>query len=160
MTQVAERKIREYRYRTRILKATILPVIFAVMSIWMLYNYVNSYEPYFTYDFNIILPGFLVGFIVITGFVVANMRKAKRDGSYAAKQRYGLVIILAFLVPYAYLILFIDPAQAWRFSIGYFASAVVTPIVVGAYESLSDGKFYVLEEEVDDRLTRTLVFRH
>ena len=157
---VAERKIREYRYRTRIIKAAILPIFFSIMSFWMLYNYVNGFEPFFSYEINIILAGFLIGFIVIAGFVLANMRRAKKDGSYAARQKYGVVIILAFLVPYAYYLLFKDPAEAWKFSIGYFASAIITPFVVMAYEALSDGKFYVQEEEVNDRLTRTLVFRH
>lgn len=157
--QAAERKIREYRYRTRIIKSMILPLIFSIMSVLMLNSYVTVFDPYFSFDFELIATGFLIGAVVMSGFVMANMRIAKKEGSYVARQRYGVLIILAFLVPYLYLILFVAPAQAWRFSIGYFLSAVLTPIVVMAYESLSDGKFFIQEEEVDDRLTRTLVFR-
>ena len=73
--------------------------------------------------------------------------------------RNSLFIILAFLVPYVYLMMMVSLSLAWKFSIGYFFSAVLTPIVVMVYESQSHGKFYVQEEEVDDRLTRTLVFR-
>jgi hypothetical protein len=158
--QVAERKLREYRYRTRILKATLLPIIFSVMSVLMLYNYVTEFEPYFGWDLQIIIAGFAIGFIVMGGLVVTNMRRAKRAGAYSAKQWYGAVIILAFVVPYAYFILFVNPSSAWRFSIGYFLSALLTPLVVVSYEAFADGKFYIEEEDVDDRLTRTLVFRH
>jgi membrane protein CcdC involved in cytochrome C biogenesis len=156
---VVEKKVREYRYRTRVLKAAFLPVLFSIMSFLMLYNYVTGYEPYFTYDFNVILAGFAVGVVVTTGFLVANMRVARRDGSYASRQRNGIVIILAFLVPYVYLMMMVSLSLAWKFSVGYFFSAMLTPIVVMAYESMSHGKFYIQEEEVDDRLTRTLVFR-
>ena len=156
---VAEKKIREYRYRTRVLKAAILPVLFSLMSFLMLYNYVTGYEPYFEYNFDIILAGFAVGLVVTTGFLVANMRVARRDGSYVSRLRNSLFIALAFLAPYLYLMLFESLSLAWKFSIGYFFSAMLTPIVVMIYESQSHGKFYVQEEEVDDRLTRTLVFR-
>jgi len=156
---VAEKKVREYRYRTRILKAAVLPIFFSLMSFMMLYNYVTGYEPYFSYDFEIILAGFAVGLVVTTGFLVANMRVARRDGAYPSRQRNSIIIILAFLVPYLYLMLIESLSLAWKFSIGYFFSALLTPIVVTMYESQSHGKFYVQEEEVDDRLTRTLVFR-
>jgi hypothetical protein len=156
---VAEKKVREYRYRTRVLKAAILPVLFSLMSFLMLYNYVTGYEPYFTYDFEYIMAGFAVGLVVTTGFLVANMRVARRDGAYASRQRNSIVIILAFLAPYLYLMMIKSLSLAWKFSIGYFFSAMLTPIVVMVYEMQSHGKFYVQEEEVDDRLTRTLVFR-
>lgn len=157
--QAAERKIREYRYRTRILKSMILPLMFSVMSVLMLNSYVTVFDPYFSFNFEIIGTGFLIGAVLMGGFVMANMRTAKKEGSYVARQKYGVLVIMGFLVPYIYLIMFVSPAQAWRFSIGYFLSAVLTPIVVIAYEALSNGKFFIQEEEVDDRLTRTLVFR-
>jgi hypothetical protein len=87
------------------------------------------------------------------------MRTAKREGRNATRQLNGMIILLAFLVPYLYYLLFVNPANAWRFSMGFFLSAVVTPIIVKAYESVTRGKFFIQEEEVDDRLTRTLVFR-
>jgi hypothetical protein len=156
---VAEKKVREYRYRTRVLKAAILPVLFSLMSFLMLYNYVTGYEPYFEYNFDIIMAGFAVGLVVTTGFLVANMRVARRDGSYVSRMRNSLFIALAFLAPYLYLMLFESLSLAWKFSIGYFFSAMLTPVVVMAYESMSRGRFFVQEEEIDDRLTRTLVFR-
>jgi len=97
--------------------------------------------------------------VVTTGFLVANMRVARRDGAYPSRQKNSIVIILAFLVPYLYLMMMVSLALAWKFSIGYFFSAMLTPVVVTIYESNAHGKFYVQEEEVDDRLTRTLVFR-
>jgi hypothetical protein len=157
--QVAEKKVREYRYMTRILKSMILPLFFGLMSIWMLNNYVNGFEPYYKYDFEIIGMGFLLGLVAMNGFVIYNMRVARREGKCPAKQFNGLIISLAFLVPYIYYVLLVNPAGAWRFSIGFFLSAVITPLIVKAYESFSRGKFFIQEEEVDDRLTRTLVFR-
>jgi len=62
-------------------------------------------------------------------------------------------------VPYLYLMLMVSLSLAWKFSIGYFFSALLTPIVVMVYESYARGKFFVQEEEEDDRLTRTLLFR-
>jgi peptidoglycan/LPS O-acetylase OafA/YrhL len=159
VSPVAEKKVREYRYRTRIIKAALLPVLFSLMSFLMLNNYVTGYEPYFTYDFDVIAAGFAIGMVVTTGFLIANMRVARRDGSYPSRQKNSIVIILAFLVPYVYLMMFVNLSLAWKFSIGYFFSAVLTPIVVMVYESHARGKFFVQEEEVDDRLTRTLVFR-
>ena len=156
---VSERKLREYRYRTRILKSIFLPLMFSVMSFWMLYNYVNNFEPYYTWNFPTIIAGFLTGAIVMNGFVMANMWAARKRGTISTRQRNGAVIILAFLVPYLYLILLVSPAEAWRFSIGYFFSAIMTPMVVMVYESFANGKFFIQEEEVEDRLTRTLVFR-
>ncbi len=156
---VIEKKVREYRYRTRVLKAAVLPVLFSLMSFLMLYNYVNNFEPHYIYNFEVIMPGFMVGLVVTTGFLVANMRVARRDGTFESRQRNSLFIILAFLAPYLYLMMFVRLELAWKFSIGYFFSAMLTPIVVMVYESMSRGKFYVQEEEVDDRLTRTLVFR-
>jgi hypothetical protein len=159
LAQVAEKKVREYRYMTRILKSMFLPLFFGLMSFWMLYNYVNGFEPYYKYDFEIIAGGFLLGLVAMNGFVMYNMRRAKREGKCAARQTNGILILLAFLVPYLYYILLVNPAGAWRFSIGFFLSAVVTPMIVKAYESYTRGKFFIQEEEVDDRLTRTLIFR-
>ena len=156
---VAEKTVREYRYRTRILKAALLPILFSLMSFLMLNNYVTNYEPHYRYDFEYIAAGLIVGLVVTTGFLVANMRVARRDGTYLTRQKNSIVIILAFLVPYLYLMLFKSLELAWKFSIGYFFSMMVTPIVVMVYESYARGKFYVQEEELDDRLTRTLVFR-
>lgn len=159
LAQGPEKKVREYRYINRILKSMFLPLLFGVMSIWMLYNYVNGFEPYYKYDLNIIAFGFVLGLASMNGFVIYNMRLAKREGRSPARQLNGLVILLAFLVPYLYYILLVNPAGAWRFSIGFFLSAAVTPLIVKAYESYARGKFFIQEEEVDDRLTRTLVFR-
>ena len=156
---LAERKLREYRYRTRILKAMILPLLFSLMSFWMLYSYVTGYEPYFSYHFEIIISGFILGLLVTSGLVIFYMTRAKRSGSYPARQLYGIILILVFLVPYLYLMLFIAPADAWRFSLGYFLSAMLSPLAVIIFESYANGKFYVQEEEVDNRLTRTLVFK-
>ena len=159
LSQAAERKIREYRFMKRILKSMLLPLLFSLMSFWMLSNYVKAFEPYYNYDFEIIIMGFLVGFLAMNGFVFYNMRIAKREGKYVARQLNGVLIMVAFLGPYVYYMLFINPASAWRFSMGFFISAVITPIMVKAYESMARGKFYIQEEEFDDRLTRTLIFR-
>jgi hypothetical protein len=159
LAQGPEKKVREYRYINRILKSMFLPLLFGMMSVWMLYNYVNGFEPYYKYDLNIIALGFVLGLASMNGFVIYNMRLAKREGRSPARQLNGLIILLAFLVPYLYYILLVNPAGAWRFSIGFFLSAAVTPLIVKLYESYSRGKFFIQEEEVDDRLTRTLVFR-
>jgi hypothetical protein len=156
---MAEKKVREYRYMVRILKSLFFPLLFAGMSFWMLYQYVNGFEPYYKYDFNIILGGFGLGVLAMNGLVIYNMRAAKREGRAAANQLAGLVILLAFLVPYLYYMLLVNPAGAWRFSIGFFMSAIFTPVIVKAYETVARGRFYIQEEEVDDKLTRTLVFR-
>ena len=156
---MTEKKVREYRYMIRILKSLFFPLLFAMMSFWMLYQYVNGFEPYYRYDFNIILGGFGLGILAMNGFVIYNMRVAKREGKTPANQLNGILILLLFLVPYLYYLLLVSGASAWRFSIGFFLSAVITPVIVKAYEAVARGKFYVREEEVDDKLTRTLVFR-
>ena len=139
--------------------ATTIYALFGIMSIWMLYNYVNGFEPYYKYDVEIIAGGFLLGLVAMNGFVIYNMRIARREGKYPARQLNGLIIFLAFLVPYLYYILLVNPAGAWRFSIGFFFSALITPLMVKAYESIARGRFFIQEEEVEDKLTRTLVFR-
>ena len=154
-----EKKIREYRYRTRLLKSMLLPMLFGIMSIMMLYNYVNGFEPYFSYHMEIILIGFVVGFMAMSGLVISNIRTARKKGTHPLNSKPGVYLILAFLIPYIALMLVVNPAEAWRFSIGYFFSAIIPPLVVMAYESSAHGKFYVQEEEIDDGLTRNLAFR-
>jgi hypothetical protein len=48
-------------------------------------------------------------------------------------------------------------STAWQFSIGYFASAIAPPFIVGITEVVSKGRFLIRETESPKKITELLL---
>lgn len=155
-----KRKYFNYRYRTRIFKGTILPILFGVMSVQMLNKYIYEFPGYFEYEIEMILAGFLLGFIALSGITLANLVRAKRNPTNGCKLRVavGLFAYLPFIIILLILAFFEGISLAWQFSTGFFLAAIFPLIFVTLYETGSKGKFFVQEKASDPSKERKLIF--
>ncbi len=155
-----KKKFSKYRYRTRILKGSILPILFGVISIQMLSKTVYEFPIYYEYEPMIILIGFLLGLGTLTVIIMLNLVRAKKSGKEGCeiKTKIGVIALLPFLIILLTLLLFFGVATAWRFGTGFFLAAIFPPIIVIVYEANSKGKFFVKEYKDDPSKGRKLIF--
>jgi len=144
-------KFKQYRYRTRILKGAILPILYGVVSFQMLNLYVYEFPEYYKYNIMIILLGFLLGLISISSLTFFNMLRAKKNRGNGVKLNsvIGVAIYIPFLLILLTLALFYGLALAWQFSMGFFITAIFPILIVIFYELSSKLKFFV--EEIPDQ---------
>ncbi len=164
-------KFSKVRYRTRIIKGSVLPILFGLLSLLMLNNYVLNFPETYEYDTVIILFGFLLGFGSMSGITISNLVKAKgkqAKGSINTAAAYlngidlnitkGVAVFLPFLIINIILALFFSLATAWQFSMGFFFAAIFPILIVVFYEVSSKGKFFVHEGQEGISEIRKLVF--
>jgi hypothetical protein len=149
-----------YRYRTRLLKGSILPILYGIISIRMLNRYVLEFPDTFEYEIFIILAGFLLGFGSLTGLIISNLTRSKRNPQIGAELKFSgaIVAFLPFLLIGIILMLFFGLATAWQFSTGFFLTALFPVIFVTLIELNAKGKFYVREFTIDPSKGRKLIF--
>ncbi len=155
-----KRKYSNYRYRTRIFKGSILPILFGIMSIQMLNKYVYEFPGYFEYEIGMIFAGFLLGFITLSGITLTNLARAKRNPTKGCKLKVvvGLFAYLPFIIILLVLAFFEGLSLAWQFSTGFFLAAIFPLMFVILYETGSKGKFFVQEKVSDPSKGRKLIF--
>jgi hypothetical protein len=154
------RDFSDYRYRSRMLKATILPIIFGLISLSMLNSNVMQFPKYYEYKITIILAGFILGFGVLTGITTANLLRAKKKGINGCQlnKMMGFVGFLPFIIVLLVLTLFDSLSTAWQFAVGFFFAPIFSILIIAAVEAGSKGKFYVRELVDDPSYGRKLVF--
>ena len=155
-----KKKYSKYRYRTRLIKGSILPILFGVISIQMLNLYIYEFPGYFDYEIMMILGGFLLGFFSISGLTLANLIRAKGKGKIGCNLniKVGFIVYIPFLIILFTLALFVSISTAWQFSTGFFLAAIFPILIVFTYEATSKGKFFVKEYANDPSKGRKLVF--
>jgi hypothetical protein len=153
-------KFSKYRYRTRILKGSILPILYGIISIQMLNKYIFEFPDYFEYEIMLILGGFLLGFGALTVVTVVNLVGAKKNPKKGRelKLRTGFIIYIPFLVILICIALFLGISKAWQFSMGFFLAAIFPILIVTLYEVSAKGKFFVKEMKDDPSKGRKLIF--
>jgi hypothetical protein len=164
-------KFSKVRYRTRIIKGSVLPILFGLLSLLMLNNYVLEFPEYYEYNTLMILFGFLLGFGSLSGITISNLVKAK--GKQAKGINYhaaaylngidlnvtkGVAVFLPFIIIAVILALYLGLATAWQFSMGFFFAAIFPILIVVFYEVSSKGKFFVHEGQEGISEIRKLVF--
>lgn len=151
---------KNYRYRTRILKGTILPILFSLISIQILTKTVFEFSNYFEYESEIILMGFVLGFLTFSGIVMMNLVRAKKSGKTGCNlnTKVGVIALLPILIIFFTFVLFYSLATAWRFATGCFLAAIFPILIVTLYEIGSKGKFFVREVKEDPSKGRRLIF--
>lgn len=137
----------QYRYRTRILKGSILPILYFILSFQMLSKYVYQYPDYYEYNTLMILIGFLLGLGAMAGMTIANLSRAKNNPVNGTKLnlKVGMAAFIPFLVILIILAFFLGIATAWQFSMGFFVAAIFPPLIVILYELTSKKKFFIQE---------------
>ncbi len=150
----------DYRYRSRMLKGSILPIIFGLISLQMLNSNVFQFPNYYEYKTTIILAGFILGFGVLSGITIANLVRAKRNPKKGCSMNMvmGFVGFLPFIVILLGLTLFDSLSTAWQFAVGFFFATIFPLLIVTVVEAGSKGKFYVREMADDPSYKRKLVF--
>jgi cation transport ATPase len=151
---------KKYRYRTRLLKGSILPILFGVISIQMLSKTVYDFAGYYEYELIVILFGFLLGLGTLFVIIMPNLVRAKKSGKRGCElnTKLGIIALLPFLIILFTLVFFYSISIAWRFGTGFFFAAIFPPIIVVVYEAVSKGKFFVREAKDDPSKGRKLVF--
>jgi hypothetical protein len=154
------RDFSDYRYRSRMLKATILPIIFGLISLSMLNSNVLQFPQYYEYKITIILAGFILGFGVLSGITTANLVRAKKKGIDGCRlnKMMGFVGFLPFIIVLLVLTLFDSLSTAWQFAVGFFFAPIFSILIIAAVEVGSKGKFYIRELVDDPSYGRKLVF--
>lgn len=155
-----KRKFSKYRYRTRILKGSILPILYGIISIQMLNKYIFEFPDYFEYEIMLILGGFLLGFAILSVVTLTNLIGAKKNPKKGRelKLKIGFIVFIPFLVILIGIALFLGISQAWQFSMGFFLAAIFPILIVTFYEVSTKGKFFVKEMKDDPSKGRKLIF--
>lgn len=155
-----KKKFSKYRYRTRLLKGSILPILYGIISIQMLNKYIFEFPDYFEYEIMLILGGFLLGFGILSVVTLTNLIGAKKNPKKGRelKLKIGFIVFIPFLVILIGIALFLGISKAWQFSMGFFLAAIFPIIIVIIYEASSKGKFFVKEVKDDPSKGRKLVF--
>lgn len=150
----------DYRYRSRMLKATVMPLIFGFVSLAMLNSNVLQFPKYYEYKVTIILAGFIMGFGVLTGITTVNLVRAKKNQKEGCELNniMGYIGFLPFIVVVFALTLFDSLSTAWQFAVGFFFAPVFPILIIAAVETGSKGKFYIRELVDDPSFGRKLVF--
>lgn len=139
----------QYRYWTRILKGSALPILYTVVSVFMLRNYSLHFPNYFEYDILFISLGIVLGLLTVTGLTATNLLRAKKKAKKGAKldQWIVLAVYLPILLVVMVIALFLGLSTMWQFSIGFFGTMVVPPLLVLLFETAFKGRFFVREYE-------------
>mgnify|MGYP006284326435 CR=1 FL=1 len=148
-----------YRYLIRILKGAFLPVLYVIVSIFMLRKYVYEFTNYYQYDVLMILAGVLVGLFAMSGMTVFNILRAK-DGKKEGVEINNTLIIAVYLPLILILVilaLVFGLSTVWQFSIGFFVTSIIPPLIVLLGEVTSRGKFYVLEREKPKKMLKLVL---
>lgn len=155
-----KRKFSKYRYRTRILKGSVLPILYGIISIQMLNKFIFEYPDYFEYEIMLILGGFLLGFTILSVVTLINLIGAKKNPKKGRELKLitGFIVFIPFLVILISIALFLGISQAWQFSMGFFLTAIFPILIVTFYEMSAKGKFFVKEFKDDPSKGRKLVF--
>lgn len=146
------KKASEYtqaRYWTRIAKGTALPLLYTIMSILLLRKYVLEYPDYYDYKVLFIGLGVFFGLLTMTGITAYNIIRVKKNPSKGIK--LDSKVILFTYIPILFIIIIlafvVGISTAWQFSIGFFGTSIVPPLLVVLMEAKSKGKFFVRETE-------------
>jgi hypothetical protein len=136
-----------HRYLIRIVKGSILPILYALMSIYMLQKYVLEYPKEYDYEVIILAIGFVLGLGTMSGMALVNMLRAKKKARTGIELhlKTGFIIYAPIFVIFVVLALFWGIATVWQFSIGFFATAIFPLLLVLLIELTSKGKFFVQE---------------
>jgi RNase P subunit RPR2 len=155
-----KKKFSDYRYRSRMLKGSILPILYGIISLQMLNSIVFQFPNYYEYKVTIILAGFILGFGILSGITSANLMRAKRNQKNGAQLKVfvGIAAFTPFIVIVLGLALFESISTAWQFSIGFFLATIFPILIVTVVEAGSKGKFFVRELVGDSSFGRKLVF--
>jgi hypothetical protein len=150
----------DYRYRSRMLKGSILPILYGIISLQMLNSIVFQFPKYYEYKVTIILAGFILGFGILSGITAANLMRAKRNLKNGAQLKIfvGIAAFTPFIIIVLGLALFESISTAWQFSIGFFLATIFPILIVTVVEAGSKGKFFVRELTGDSSYGRKLVF--
>lgn len=147
------------RYRTRIIKGAFLPVLYVFISFMMLRNYVSEFTGHYDYEILMMVAGFFLGLISMSGLTIYNLFRANKNKTRKVKvNTMATVFVFApMLVAVLVLSLIWGISTAWQFSIGYFASALIPPFIVGFMELGAKGKFFVNDIEKPKRATEIIL---
>jgi len=136
----------QYRYWTRIAKGSALPLLYTLISVLMLRNYVLEFPMYNEYKVPFIAMGVGLGLFTMTGLTLVNVFRAK--GSKTGIKLDSWTMIAVFVVVFlivGVLVMFLGIATVWQFSIGFFATTLIPPILVLLLEVAFRGRFSVRE---------------
>ena len=156
-----KKKFKNYRYRTRMIKGSILPILFGVISFQMINSSRLQFPDYYELEAMMILMGFLLGFSIVSGITLVNLVKAKKNSKsgYQLSMKVGVVAYLPFLVIFLALTLFVSLSTGWKFATGFFLASIFPFLIVTMFEASSKGKFFVKEMVDDPSWGRKLVFK-
>lgn len=158
-TPKGPQKYSQYRYLYRILKGSILPILYGVISFQMLNRYVLDFPDYYEINYTLIIVGFLLGFGCTSGLIITNMIRAKKHPGVGIKlnSTIAIGICIPFLIILIVLAFNESLALAWQFSMGFFLAMIFPWIIVLGYEFSSKRKFFVQEVPDDPSAGRRLV---
>lgn len=159
-------RFKEYRYRTRIIKGSILPILYGILSIQLLNKYVYEFPNYFEYKMMLILFGFLLGLGIMSGITIANLIRAKKKPVKSTDYylgvdlniKTGVLVVVPFLAIVIILAFFYSISEAWQFSTGFFLAAFFPFMIVILYEVVSKGKFFIREIQEGAAIKTRLAF--
>jgi hypothetical protein len=158
--QKRKRKFKKYRYRTRMIKGSILPILFGVISFQMINSSRLQFPDYYELEAMMILMGFLMGVSIISIITVVNLIKAEKNSTEGFKlnSKVGVVAYLPFIVIFLSLTLFVSLSTGWKFATGFFLASIFPFLIITLFEVSSKGKFFVKEMVDDPSWGRKLIF--
>ena len=144
----AEIEGNRYRYWKRIAKGCALPLLYTIVSLLMLRNYAREFPNYYDYKIVFIVLGVVLGLLTMTGLTLLNMFRArgKPKKGVVLEGRTVLVIYVPIFVLIIAIALFMGISTVWQMSIGFFATAIVSPTLVVLLELAFQGQFLIVEK--------------
>jgi len=145
-------------YVMRIVKGSIFPVLYVVISLQLLRRYTFEYSEYYIFEPRYILLGFALGAISLLLISARGMLRARRLRMPIALSDRGVVVgVGLFLAVSIFLAFFYSLSAAWQFSIGFFAAGLLTPLLGFALEKGGRGTFWVKEPGEDESAGKRLL---
>jgi len=145
-------------YVTRIVKGSIFPVLYVVISLQLLRRYTFEYPEYYDFRPMYLLIGFALGAVSLLLISARGMLRARRLRMPIALSDRGVVVgVGLFLAVSIFLAIFYGLSYAWQFSIGFFAAGLLTPLLGFALEKGGKGTFWVKEPREDEGTGKRLL---
>jgi len=145
-------------YVMRIVKGSIFPVLYLVISLQLLRRYTYEYSEYYSFEQMYILLGFALGAVSLLLISARGMLRARRLRMPIVLSDRGVVVgVGLFLAVSIFLAFFYSLSSAWQFSIGFFAAGLLTPLLGFAIEKGSKGMFWVKEPREDEGTGKRLL---
>ncbi|MFX1533056.1 MAG: hypothetical protein ACFFDI_02365 [Promethearchaeota archaeon] len=140
-----EMEVETFTYLSQLTISAIIPLIMAIVSLWLLYGYSLEYFGFFTIDTFYIGLGLI---LAILPFLFIFLRIITGTPPVTLSFSSTVFLLVPFLSFFIALLLFVSVKDAWQLAVGFFLGISIYPLIVFLYQKLRNVEVLI---EVKDR---------